>query len=45
MGRATLAEREGATDRELKWAEIDVDTGTVFATVVFYFVILAQLAY
>jgi Mn2+/Fe2+ NRAMP family transporter len=31
MGRTTLAEREGATDRELKWAEIDVDTGMVFA--------------
>lgn len=44
MGRATLAEREGATDRELKWAEIDVDTGTIFATVVFYFVILASAA-
>jgi NRAMP (natural resistance-associated macrophage protein)-like metal ion transporter len=44
MGRATLAEREGATDRELKWAEIDVDAGTVFATVVFYFVILASAA-
>lgn len=42
MGRTTLAEREGATDRELKWAEIDVDTGMVFATVVFYFVILAS---
>jgi|SRR5215471_3663542 len=44
MGRTTLAEREGATDRELKWAEIDVDTGMVFATVVFYFVILASAA-
>jgi NRAMP (natural resistance-associated macrophage protein)-like metal ion transporter len=44
MGRSTLAEREGATDRELKWAEIDVDVGMVFATVVFYFVILASAA-
>jgi NRAMP (natural resistance-associated macrophage protein)-like metal ion transporter len=44
MGRTTLAEREGATDRELKWAEIDVNTGMVFATVVFYFVILASAA-
>jgi len=44
MGRTTLAEREGATDRELKLAEIDVDTGMIFATVVFYFVILASAA-
>ena len=44
MGRATLAEREGATDSELKWAEIDVDTGMLFASVVFYFVILASAA-
>lgn len=44
MGRTTLAEREGATDRELKWAEIDVDTGMLFASVVFYFVILASAA-
>ena len=44
MGRTTLAKREGATDRELKWAEIDVNTGMVFATVVFYFVILASAA-
>jgi len=44
LGRTTLAEREGATDRELKLAEIDVDAGMVFATVVFYFVILASAA-
>jgi len=44
MGRTTLAERQGASDRELKWAEIDVDTGMVFASVVFYFVILASAA-
>jgi len=42
MGRTTLAEREGVTDQELKIAEIDVNTGMVFATVVFYFVILAS---
>ncbi|HYT49954.1 MAG TPA: divalent metal cation transporter [Pyrinomonadaceae bacterium] len=42
MGRATLAEREGATDRELKIAEIDVDAGMFFASVVFYFVVLAS---
>jgi len=44
MGRTTLAEREGATDRELRIAEIDVNTGMVFAAVVFYFVILASAA-
>ena len=44
MGRETLAEREGATDRELKIAEIDVDVGMVFASMVFYFVILASAA-
>jgi NRAMP (natural resistance-associated macrophage protein)-like metal ion transporter len=44
LGRTTLAEREGATDRELKLAEIDVDAGMIFATVVFYFVILASAA-
>jgi Mn2+/Fe2+ NRAMP family transporter len=42
MGRATLAEREGATDRELRIAEIDVDAGMIFASVVFYFVVLAS---
>lgn len=44
MGRATLAEREGATDREIKIAEIDVDLGMVLASLVFYFVILASAA-
>jgi NRAMP (natural resistance-associated macrophage protein)-like metal ion transporter len=42
MGRATLAEREGATDRELRIAEIDVDAGMIFASMVFYFVVLAS---
>jgi len=42
MGRETLAEREGATDRELHIAEIDVDAGMIFASVVFYFVVLAS---
>src|SRR5258706_4518813 len=44
MGRLTLAEREGATDQEIKIAEIDVDVGMLFASVVFYFVILASAA-
>ena len=44
MGRATLAQREGASDKELKFAEIDIDVGMVFASLVFYFVILASAA-
>jgi NRAMP (natural resistance-associated macrophage protein)-like metal ion transporter len=44
MGRTTLAEREGATDTEIKIAEIDVDVGMFFASIVFYFVILASAA-
>jgi NRAMP (natural resistance-associated macrophage protein)-like metal ion transporter len=44
MGRKTLEEREGATDRELKIAEIDVDAGMIFASIVFYFVVLASAA-
>ncbi len=44
MGRATLAEREGATDKEIKIAELDVDVGMFFASIVFYFVILASAA-
>lgn len=44
MGRETLAQREGATDQELKIAEIDVDVGMLFASIVFYFVILASAA-
>jgi NRAMP (natural resistance-associated macrophage protein)-like metal ion transporter len=42
MGRTTLAQREGATYRELRIAEIDVDAGMFFATIVFYFVVLAS---
>src|SRR5258708_25178120 len=44
MGRAKLAEREGATDKEIKIAELDVDVGMFFASIVFYFVILASAA-
>jgi NRAMP (natural resistance-associated macrophage protein)-like metal ion transporter len=44
MGRETLEQREGATDRELKIAEMDVDAGMIFASIVFYFVILASAA-
>lgn len=44
MGRETLEQREGATDGEIRIAEIDVDAGMIFASVVFYFVILASAA-
>jgi NRAMP (natural resistance-associated macrophage protein)-like metal ion transporter len=44
MGRTTLTEREGASDKEIKFAEIDVDVGMLFASTVFYFVILASAA-
>ena len=44
MGRATIEEREGASDMELRIAEIDVDVGMFFASLVFYFVILASAA-
>jgi NRAMP (natural resistance-associated macrophage protein)-like metal ion transporter len=44
MGRTTLKQREGATDTELRIAEIDVDVGMFFASLVFYFVILASAA-
>jgi NRAMP (natural resistance-associated macrophage protein)-like metal ion transporter len=44
MGRRTLRERLGATDRELRIAELDVDAGMIFASAVFYFVVLAAAA-
>jgi len=44
MGRATIEAREGASDMELRIAEIDVDAGMFFASLVFYFVILASAA-
>ena len=40
-GRTSLAERIGATDDELHWAEWDVGLGMLFANAVFYFIILA----
>lgn len=40
-GRTTLAEREGATDAEIKKEKIDTIVGMLFCNVVFYFVILA----
>jgi len=44
MGRIQLWQREGATDAELKYAAWDVNTGMLFANVVFYFIILGTAA-
>jgi NRAMP (natural resistance-associated macrophage protein)-like metal ion transporter len=44
MGRRTLRARQGATDKELKYAGVDVTTGTFFSNVVMYFIILATAA-
>jgi NRAMP (natural resistance-associated macrophage protein)-like metal ion transporter len=44
MGRTRLWEREGASDEELKYAAVDVNTGMFFCSVVFYFIILATAA-
>ena len=44
MGRKTLKEREGATDKELKHAALDTNVGMLFCNLVFYFVILASAA-
>jgi NRAMP (natural resistance-associated macrophage protein)-like metal ion transporter len=40
-GRTTLAEREGATDAEMKKEKIDTIVGMIFCNVVFYFVIVS----
>lgn len=44
MGRTTLEEREGATNKELKHAALDTCVGMLFCNLVFYFVILAAAA-
>jgi Mn2+/Fe2+ NRAMP family transporter len=44
MGRRTLASRQGATDRELRYAGIDVTAGMFFSNLVMYFIILATAA-
>jgi NRAMP (natural resistance-associated macrophage protein)-like metal ion transporter len=44
MGRRSLRARKGATDKELKYAEWDVNTGMLFSNVVMYFIILATAA-
>lgn len=44
MGRTTLQERRGATDKELKYASWDVNAGMFFSNLVMYFIILASAA-
>jgi NRAMP (natural resistance-associated macrophage protein)-like metal ion transporter len=41
MGRIQLHQRRGATDEELKYAAVDVNTGMIFSNLVMYFIILA----
>ena len=43
-GRKRLWQRRGATDRELKYAALDINTGMLFSNAVMYFVILANAA-
>jgi len=43
-GRKHLWQRKGATDGELKYAALDINTGMLFSNVVMYFVILANAA-
>ena len=40
-GRTTLAERRGASRRELRIATVDVNVGMLFSNLVMYFIILA----
>ncbi len=40
-GRETVAQRIGATDKEIKKEKIDTITGMIFCNVVFYFVIVS----
>ncbi|HEV8431284.1 MAG TPA: divalent metal cation transporter [Pyrinomonadaceae bacterium] len=44
MGRKSLAQRQGATYRELREALLDTDVGMFFCNVVFYFVIISAAA-
>jgi NRAMP (natural resistance-associated macrophage protein)-like metal ion transporter len=43
-GRSTEKQRKGATNKELKFAALDVSLGMIFSNAVFYFVILATAA-
>jgi NRAMP (natural resistance-associated macrophage protein)-like metal ion transporter len=44
MGRRTVREREGATDKELRKSKTDVLTGMLFSNLVMYFIILTTAA-
>src|SRR5260370_18351150 len=44
IGRKTLWQRRGASDEELKYAAVDVNTGMFLSNVVMYFIILATAA-
>jgi Mn2+/Fe2+ NRAMP family transporter len=44
MGRVRLWQRQGATDAELKYAAMDVNTGMVLSNLVMYFIILGTAA-
>jgi len=44
MGRVRLWQRQGATDTELKYAALDVNTGMSLSNVVMYFIILGTAA-
>ena len=44
QGRRTVAQRQGATDEELRIARTDVMTGMFFSNVVMYFIILTTAA-
>jgi NRAMP (natural resistance-associated macrophage protein)-like metal ion transporter len=44
MGRVYLWQRRGATNTELKYAALDVNTGMTLSNVVMYFIILATAA-
>jgi NRAMP (natural resistance-associated macrophage protein)-like metal ion transporter len=43
-GRKTLAQRQGATDMELKYATMDVNLGMLMSNMVMYFIILSTAA-
>jgi NRAMP (natural resistance-associated macrophage protein)-like metal ion transporter len=44
IGRQTVEEREGATDKELRKSRTDVMTGMLFSNLVMYFIILTTAA-
>jgi len=44
MGRTRLWQRQGASDKELRYASLDVNTGMFFSNLVMYFIIFATAA-